>query len=539
MSTTDRVIELLLRWEEQRQQGRTLTPEELCPDDTALWEILRQRIRDRDQFRAYWTQGDRTRQETGPASSPRAMPHIEGLEILEELGRGGMGVVYKARQSRLGRLVALKMVLAEGAAGPAERSRFRTEAEATARLAHPNIVAIHELGEHDGCPYFVLELVEGGSLADRLTGTPLPPRPAAELVLVLARAVQHAHERGILHRDLKPANVLLTADGTPKIADFGLAKRLDLDQGQTQTGSVLGTPSYMAPEQAEGRVRDLGPATDVYALGAILYECLSGRPPFKAPSVLETLEQVRTLEPVRPTALQPGLPRDLETICLKCLEKDPRHRYDSAAALAEDLRRFLDDEPITARGRTLLGQLTRTISHSSVDARYRSWGNVQLLVAPLPVCFQLLLWVLLRDWPSYPVLCLLVILLGASTAISLQLWQSPRTLRRVPHQFRQDMRSAMVACLAGFYMVSVIVALMRPGLDLAEFFQVFPLWIVVLAVCIFMRGSQLGLLYAATLCYFALALLAAWAPRFDPLLLGVAVSSHMLSAGLYTRFQRE
>jgi serine/threonine protein kinase len=177
----------------------------------------------------------------------------------------------------------------------------------------------------------------------------------------------------------------------------------------------------MAPEQAEGRVHDLGPATDVYALGAILYECLTGRPPFKAPSVLGTLEQVRTHDPARPTALQPGLPRDLETICLKCLEKGSGHRYPSAGELADDLQHFLDGEPITAHSRTLMEQLTRTIGHSSVDARYRSWGNVQLLVAPAPVFSQLLLWVLFRDWPAYPVICLLVILLGASTGISIQL----------------------------------------------------------------------------------------------------------------------
>jgi serine/threonine-protein kinase len=535
------MVELLLRWEEQRQQGRTLTPEQLCPDDPALQESLRQRIRNRELFRHLWSQGDRTHIEPGPTSSPGAVPQVEGLEILGVLGQGGMGIVYKARQSKLGRLVALKMVLAEGVASPAERSRFGREAEATARLQHPNIVQIYELGEQGGYPYFVLELVEGGSLAERLTGTPLPVHAAAELVLVLARAVQHAHERGVLHRDLKPANVLLSADGTPKIADFGLARRLGLDQGSaaTQTGTILGTPSYMAPEQAEGRVHDLGPATDVYALGAVLYECLTGRPPFKAPSVLETLEQVRTHDPARPTALQPGLPRDLETICLKCLEKNPGHRYPSAEALAEDLRRFLDGEPITAQGRTMLEELTRTLSHSSVDARFRSWGNLHLLVSPAPVLFQLLLWLLFRDWPSYPVLCLFVILLGASAGISLQLWQSPRTLRQVPHQYRQDMRSAMVGCLAGFYAVSIIVALMRRDHDPSEFFRVFPLYIVVLAVCIFMRGSQLGLLYAATLFYFALALLAAWAPGFGPLLLGVAASTHMLSTALYIRSRTE
>jgi serine/threonine-protein kinase len=547
VSSTDPVVELLLRWEELRRGGLSPTPEELCPGDPALAEALRQRINERERFRPLWTQGERTEVQTPSpsASSPQPTPSAEvppavaGYEIVGTLGRGGMGVVYKARQTKLDRLVALKMVLTQGAASPAERRRFRAEAEATARLSHPNIVQIHELGEHDGCPYFALELVEGGSLADRLDGTPLPARRAAELVLVLAGAVRHAHERGVLHRDLKPANVLLGADGTPKIADFGVARRLDVDGGQTQTGAVVGTPSYMAPEQAEGRVHDLGPATDVYALGAILYECLTGRPPFKGPSVLETLEQVRTHEPARPAALQPRLPRDLETICLKCLEKDPRHRYASAEALAEDLRRFLEGEPITAHSQTLLEQLTRTISHTSADVRFRSWGNLLLAVAPVPVLAQALLWVLFRGWPSYPVLCLLVILLGAFTAISLLVWRMPRLLPDVPQAFRHDVQSVMFGCLAGFFAVSIIVALTRPGHDLSEFFPVFPLCIAVLAVCVFASGSKVGLLYAAALFYFALALLAACVPRFGPLLLGMTISMNLLFTGLHVRLRTE
>jgi hypothetical protein len=287
------------------------------------------------------------------------LPAISGYEILGVLGRGGMGVVYQARQTKLKRLVALKMILAGAHAGPPELERFRLEAEVVARLQHPNIVQIHEVGEHDGKPYFSLEFIEGGHLARKLAGTPLPPREAAQLVAVLAHAMHAAHERGIVHRDLKPVNVLLTRDGVPKITDFGLAK-LDPHLGppgeggeegssRTQTGQIMGTPSYMAPEQAAGRIRDIDPRTDVYALGAILYETLTGRPPFRAASSLETLRQVLEEEPVPPRQLQPQVPRDLETICLKCLRKDPRQRYASAAALAEDLRRFLHDEPIQAR----------------------------------------------------------------------------------------------------------------------------------------------------------------------------------------------
>jgi WD40 repeat protein len=303
-----------------------------------------------------------------PCRAPRTdWPAIPGLDVLEEVGHGGMGVIYKARQRSLGRVVALK-VLRTGM-GDEAAARFRTEAEAAARLHHPHIVQIHEVGEHDGRPYLVLEYAEGGSLNRRLTGTPWPARSAAELVLVLARAVQHAHEQGVLHRDLTPGNVLLDAEGRPKVADFGLAKLvLGAAPGQTKTLAVLGTPNYMAPEQATGQARHVGPAADVYGLGAILYELLTGRPPFRGDSSFDTIYQVVTEEPVPPRRLRAGLPRDVEIICLKCLEKGPGCRYPSAADLAADLGRFLRGEPIRARAAGPAGRLVKWVKRRPLPA---------------------------------------------------------------------------------------------------------------------------------------------------------------------------
>jgi eukaryotic-like serine/threonine-protein kinase len=288
---------------------------------------------------------------TGPGAE---LPAVAGYKILGVLGQGGMGVVYQAEQKGLKRLVALKMILAGPHARPEERARFRIEAEAVARLQHPNIAQIYEVNESEGRPYLSLEFVEGGSLAQRMRSAPPTPQEAARLIETLARAVQHAHERRIIHRDLKPGNVLLTAAGVPKIVDFGLAKHLDGDGQHTTSGAILGTPSYMAPEQASGKKRGVGPAADIYALGAILFEMVTGQPPFRGETPLDTVFQVTTTDPPAPTSLKPTCPRDLETIILKCLEKDPRRRYGSAAALADDLHRFLASEPIQAQRVSLM-----------------------------------------------------------------------------------------------------------------------------------------------------------------------------------------
>jgi serine/threonine protein kinase len=335
------------------------------------------------------------------------LPEVAGYEVLGLLGRGGMGVVYRARQLGLDRTVALKMVLTGFQAGPKDLARFRVEAAALARLQHPNIVQIYDVGETAGRPYFVFEFVAGGSLARYLRGTPQPVRSAAQLVDTLARAVHAAHVHGVIHRDLKPANILLRDERegargesqepspiparlaflVPKITDFGLAKCVGGDgeapdlRGPTVTGDLVGTPSYMAPEQAMVPRQPVGPAADVYALGTILYELLTGRPPFTGETPLATVLQVLNNEPVSVTSLQPNVPRDLETICLKCLRKEPRRRYGSALELTEDLQRFLRDEPVRARPVRAVEKLWRWVRRHPAPAGLLAAGLLAPVVA--------------------------------------------------------------------------------------------------------------------------------------------------------------
>ena len=342
------------------------TPEEVCRSCPELLPRVRERWRQICRVQAELDAVFPTPCLMTPVSLERPpessrLPAVPGYEVESVLGRGGMGVVFRARHLRLSRIVALKMTLAGVYAGPLERSRFQREAEAVARLQHRNVVQVYDVGDSDGRPYFTMEYVAGGSLAQKLSGAPQPAREAAALVGALAGAVHVAHQSEVVHRDLKPANVLLTVDGTPKISDFGLARRLDGDgdAGLTWTGTAVGTPSYMAPEQAQGKKDAIGPAVDIYSLGAILYEMLTGRPPFRAESAAATVEQVITRDPVPPSRLNPTVPRDLETICLKCLQKEPLLRYPTSAALADDLNRFLWGEAIAARPDGLLRHLVR------------------------------------------------------------------------------------------------------------------------------------------------------------------------------------
>lgn len=302
-------------------------------------------------------------------------------ELLSEVARGGMGVVYRAKQISLNRVVALKMILAGRLAQKEDVVRFRAEAESAAGLSHPNIVAVFDVGEVGGQHFFSMEFIEGKSLAQRLSNGPLPTREAARITRRIAGAIHYAHVRGILHRDLKPSNIIMDPNGEPQITDFGLAKRLDTDSKQTRTGAILGTPSYMSPEQAQGRNEELGPPSDIYSVGAILYELLTGRPPFKAASPLDTVMQVINNDAVPPTLLNPEVDADLENILLKCLEKEPALRYASAEALAADLERYLAGESIQARSVNVLDRLTRMLDHSKHASAFSTWSGMLYIMA--------------------------------------------------------------------------------------------------------------------------------------------------------------
>jgi hypothetical protein len=464
-----------------------------------------------------------------------------------------MGVVYRARQLALNRVVALKMVLAGGHAGEGERARFRAEAEAIARLQHPNVVQIHEVGEAGGLPYLCLELCEGGSLSARLDGTPWPGRRAAQLVEALARAVEAAHRRGIVHRDLKPANVLLApvpagqsaclsfpgpgqaeAGYDPKVTDFGLAKRLDGGQGQTQSGAVVGTPSYMAPEQAGGKNKEVGPAADVYALGAILYELLTGRPPFRAATPLDTLLQVLEREPVPPRLLNPRVERDLETICLKCLEKGPQRRYPSAAALAEDLHRYLQGESISARSVNLLDRLARSLERSHLDVEFQAWGRLLFVWAGVVLLNHLVIWVFLPargartlSWACY---------LGQFVLMGLAYWRwGPR--RPGPASAAEQRLWSLWAGYALACFLIPAAAWQLPGFAGATMdWATYPFAALLTGLAFFVLGSNYwGWCYAFGLGFFVLAVLMPLNLWWAPLEFGLLWSAALVAIGRHLR----
>jgi serine/threonine protein kinase len=528
MSDTSRMYDLLAEWEELRQKGISATAEQLCPDDAALQAELSRRIQRQERMRAMIDPPT-------PIDAPRpTMPSVEGYRLIDVIGNGGMGIVYRAQHQSLNRVVALKMILS-GDSNREQLARFRDEALAVAALQHPHIVQVFDTGETEGRPYLALEYLPGGSLADRLGGTPVEPRRAADLVGVIAGAVQHAHERGIVHRDLKPANVLLDLDGTPKVSDFGLAKRLDNDSGRTRTGAILGSPSYMPPEQATGQSQTIGPGADVYALGAILYELLTGRPPFLGKSVLETIRQVSEHPPVEPRALQPGVPRDLEVICLKCLEKRPEDRYESAAALSRDLNAFLAGEPIQARPVSVLEQLSRNLRRGNFDPKFRIYAQVLLALAPWPLLIHLAVYFGFRHHPHFPVI---VTAVSLAVIVCLQcvmhyIILTRATLQGVPPGQRRHFLTVWSAELVGSVILWFLVWSVVPGDRLETMFLVYPLWVHQLGNTYLAFASEAGGLYVQGVLLLFLSVAFAFILPWMPLVVGGLMFVNMTLSGLF------
>jgi serine/threonine-protein kinase len=375
----ERLAALLEETTRRQNAGQPIDWPQMRRDHADLADELRQLLAVGDVVQALASRATPTTLSHSPGmpipAAPLTLPCPFGdFELQEEIGRGGMGVVYKAWDPKLQRHVALKMISRGGLASASELARFKCEAGAAAALGHPHIVPVYQVGEQDGQPYFVMKLIAGRTLASLVKDGPLPPRRAAEYVRAIADAVNHAHSRGVVHRDLKPSNIIIDADDQPLVTDFGLAKRVENGASLTATGAILGTPSYMAPEQADADAHHAGSAIDVYSLGAILYELLTGRPPFLAATTLETLILVRTEEPVRPRALNPRIDADLELICQRCLEKQPQHRYPAAADLARDLQAYLNAEPVSARSSSLIYFVTRLFRESHHAPVLENWG---------------------------------------------------------------------------------------------------------------------------------------------------------------------
>jgi serine/threonine protein kinase len=467
-----------------------------------------------------------------PASCAAPPRRIGEYEVLGEIGRGGMGVVCKAWDPGLRRFVALKMLLPGAAADEGELRRFQTEASAAASLQHPNIVAVHHVATVDGSPFFSMDFIDGPSVAQRLVTGPLPGRAAALLMARVARAIHHAHQNGILHRDLKPGNILLDAAEEPHVTDFGLAKQLFADQRQTRTGTILGTPSYMAPEQASGK-KELTAACDVYGLGAVLYEVLTARPPFRGETTLDTILQVLETEPAPPRLLNPRVDRDLETICLKCLEKDPRARYASALALAEDLERYAQGESIKARSLNLVDRLARTLERSQLDVEFRTYGVVlywfALIVGVTHVIkhFQLIL--------GQPVFLVAICQTLQFVLMGLVFWRyRPQGMMPATTAERQ-LWSVWIGYILASMMISFLTKAIL-GVDFLYRQGDYPYFAVVAGLAFFaLGGSYWGWCYAFSLAFFAVAWVMVIDLRWAVLEFGALWTVVLLSIGQHLR----
>jgi serine/threonine-protein kinase len=471
-----------------------------------------------------------------------------GYELLEKIGEGGMGVVYKARQKGLGRIVALKMIQRGALASNADMARFRAEAAAAAHLEHPQIVPVYDVGEQEGQPYFSMKYIAGSTLAKKLAGGPLAPRETATLLLPVCRAIAHAHQQGIVHRDLKPSNILIEADGLPLVGDFGLAKRIEVERGAnerqvaealTRTGAILGTPSYMSPEQAAGSRGTVGPASDVYSLGAILYQCLTGRPPFQAASAVDVVMMVLEQDPVLPRLLNPKADADLEMIALKCLQKPAELRYTSAGALADDLAAYLANEPISARSTNVTQLVSRILRETHHAGILENWGVLWMLHS-----LVLLVLCVLTNWLQWqhvasrlPYVGIWVVGLGAWAGVFWSLRRRAGPITFVERQIAHVWGASMIASGLLFVVETLL------GMPVLTLSPVLPL--IGAMVFVIKAGILSGVFYFQAAANFAVAIAMAWIrhsalPDYGLTLYGVVAAASFFIPGLkYYRQRRQ
>ena len=473
-----------------------------------------------------------------PAIGPR--PALGGrfgdYELLNEIAHGGMGVVYKARQMSLNRIVAVKMILHGNLASTEDVERFTLEAKAVARLAHPQIVVVHDVGCHDEQYFYSMEFVEGCSLAEQIRRGPIDHHKSARYVEQIARAIHFAHQNSVVHRDVKPSNVLIDGSDRARITDFGLAKHVDRGDDLTLTGQIMGTPAYMAPEQITNRRGEIGPACDIYSMGALLYELLTGRPPFTGRDHFSTLLQVLECDPQSPRKLNSKVPRDLEKICLKCLEKEPQHRYASADELADDLLRFLSGDVVSAASPKLVDRLVRTLERSQYDREFLAWSRMIMLLAGVSLCTHVAIFLSRMLESPAPILSVIAIRLLEVVAMGTILW----TLRSewFPPQgpaIRQ-LLSLWVGYVAGALVLTLITYLLTPPLAEFDDFRAYPPMAVLASLLFMMFGSSYwGYCYLIGAVFLGLAVLMTFWLAAAPLMFGIAWAVSLLILSLHLR----
>ena len=469
-------------------------------------------------------------------------------ELLAEVARGGMGIVYRARQVALDRVVALKMILAGRLANEDEVQRFRTEAAAAAKLQHPNIVAVYDTDVVDGHHYFTMEFIDGVGLDRQLKDGPLAGKVAARYVRILARAVQYAHKQGILHRDLKPSNILIDDNDEPHISDFGLAKKLHGDSGQTRTGAILGTPSYMSPEQAQGKTNELGAACDIYSLGAVLYELITGRPPFRAETPLDTVMQVIDHQPVPPRLLNPNVEHDLETICLKCLEKEPAMRYESAERLGEDLQHYLDGESINARSFNVIDRMKRTLERDQHMADYSAWSSMVLVMAAAVGVEHIAVFLLVQF--GQPTLYILAARGLLFVALGFLFWNRRGAQLLPTNASERELWTIWIGYFTTYFFIVGVTFLLHHWLGILEpgpewpanrYFRElmpYPFITLISGLCFFVMGANYwGRCYAIGAVFFVVALLMTFDLTFGPLIFGLLWAVVLALLGKHLRKQ--